>query len=127
MTAARALVLQQARSLEPTSFELPELGEDDGILRIEACGLCGTDHEQWSGHIIANYAYIPGHEIVGVIEAVGPRAAERWHVAVGDRVAVEVFLSCRQCAWHGRHGADDEACADLAWQRTKEFLARTLR
>ena len=96
--SARALVLRNARQLEPTTFDLPELGEDDGILRIEACGLCGTDHEQWSGHIGAAYAYIPGHEIVGVIDAVGPKAAERWKVSVGDRVAVEVFLSCRTCA-----------------------------
>lgn len=95
---ARALVLREARHLEPTSFTLPELGDDDGILRIEACGLCGTDHEQWSGHISAAYPYIPGHEIVGTIEAVGAAAAARWGVAVGDRVAVEVFLSCRVCA-----------------------------
>jgi len=40
---------------------------------------------------------VPGHETVGVIEALGPRAAERWGVAVGDRVAVEVFQSCREC------------------------------
>ncbi len=94
---ARALVLHEARRLEATTFELPTIGDDDGILRIEACGLCGTDHEQWSGHISAAYPYIPGHEIVGTIEAVGPSAAARWGVAVGDRVAVEVFLSCRAC------------------------------
>ena len=75
--SARALVLREARHLEPTTFDLPELGDDDGILRIEACGLCGTDHEQWSGHISAAYPYIPGHEIVGTIEAVGPAAAAR--------------------------------------------------
>ncbi len=40
---------------------------------------------------------MPGHESVGVIEAVGAAAAERWGVAVGDRVAVEVFQSCRAC------------------------------
>lgn len=95
--AARALVLREHRHLEPTTFALPELGDDDGLLRIEACGLCGTDHEQWSGHISASYPYIPGHEIVGVIDAVGLAAAERWGVKVGDRVAVEVFLSCREC------------------------------
>jgi alcohol dehydrogenase len=35
---------------------------------------------------------------VGRIAAIGPRAAERWGVAVGDRVAVECFQSCRECA-----------------------------
>ena len=80
------------------AFELPEIGDDDGLLRVEACGLCGTDHEQYTGELHLGHPFIPGHETVGVIEAVGAKAAERWHVAPGDRVAVEVFLSCRTCA-----------------------------
>jgi alcohol dehydrogenase len=40
---------------------------------------------------------VPGHESVGVIEAIGPAAADRWRVDAGDRVAVEVFQSCREC------------------------------
>ena len=55
-----------------------------------------TDHEQYTG-ALAGFAFVPGHETVGVIEAIGGRAAERWGVAVGDRVAVEVFQSCRAC------------------------------
>jgi alcohol dehydrogenase len=35
--------------------------------------------------------------VVGVVEAVGAAAAVRWGVSAGDRVAVEVFLSCREC------------------------------
>src|SRR5919112_782217 len=97
MAPARAQVLRQPHRLEATTFDRRPARPDDGILRIEACGLCGTDHEQWSGHITADYTYIPGHEIVGVVEHVGPAAAARWGVKVGDRVAVEVFLSCRQC------------------------------
>ena len=67
------------------------------MLRIEACGLCGTDHEQYSGALPAGDAVIPGHEAVGIIEEIGPAASERWQVAAGDRVAVEVFQSCRSC------------------------------
>src|SRR5207253_828535 len=76
---------------------MPHVGDDDGLLRIEACGLCGTDHEQYTGALPAGFAFVPGHESVGIIEAVGFRAAERWGVQAGDRVAVEVFLSCGQC------------------------------
>ena len=86
--------------------------DDDGLLRVAACGLCGTDHEQYTGALPAGFAFVPGHESVGVVEAVGARAAERWGVAVGDCVAVEVFQSCgalrrvpaggyRRCAHHG--------------------------
>jgi alcohol dehydrogenase len=95
---ASALVLRGPREFERHEISLPEIGDDDGILRIEACGLCGTDHEEYTGHITAPYRFIPGHEVVGVVEQAGDAALERWGVAVGDRVAVEVFMSCRQCA-----------------------------
>ena len=48
-------------------------------------------------HIPSRHAFIPGHEVVGTIEQVGRRAAERWGVQAGQRVAVEVFQSCREC------------------------------
>jgi alcohol dehydrogenase len=95
---ARALVLEEPRRLVEHRFPLPAIGEDDGLLRVEACGLCGTDHEQYTGALPAGFAFVPGHESVGIVEAIGPRAAERWGVQAGDRVAVEVFQSCGACA-----------------------------
>jgi alcohol dehydrogenase len=94
---ARALVLEEPRRLVARELPRPEIGEDDGLLRVEACGLCGTDHEQYTGALPAGFAFVPGHESVGTIEALGSRAAARWGVAVGDRVAVEVFQSCGAC------------------------------
>jgi threonine dehydrogenase-like Zn-dependent dehydrogenase len=41
---------------------------------------------------------VPGHEPLGRIAAIGDRAARRWGVDVGDRVAIETMLSCRFCA-----------------------------
>jgi alcohol dehydrogenase len=96
--AARALVLEAPEQLRPRPFDLPEVGDDDGLLRIEACGLCGTDHEQFTGALPAGFAFVPGHEAVGVVEAIGAAASARWGVTTGDRVAVEVFQSCRACA-----------------------------
>ena len=92
-----ALVLEAPWTLRRRELPCPQIGEDDGLLRVEACGLCGTDHEQFSGHLFGGFAFIPGHESVGVIEEIGPAAAARWGVAAGDRVAVEVFQSCRAC------------------------------
>src|SRR3954465_1666638 len=89
MTSSRALVLESPHRLVPRSLPLPAVGADDGLLRVEACGLCGTDHEQWTGHLAPPFAFVPGHETVGIIEALGGRAAARWGVQVGDRVAVE--------------------------------------
>lgn len=94
----RALVLEEPRRLEARRLPAPEVGDDDGVLRVEACGLCGTDHEQFTGGIRVAGPFVPGHEIVGVVEDVGSRAAERWGVAAGDRVAVVPFMACRACA-----------------------------
>lgn len=92
-----ALVLESPRKLVRRTLEVPDVGADDAVLKVEACGLCGTDHEQFTGHLPAAFSFVPGHETVGTIEALGHRAAGRWGVEVGDRVAVEVFQSCRVC------------------------------
>jgi alcohol dehydrogenase len=99
--------LEAPRRLEVRTFEVPDVGDGDAVLRVEACGLCGTDHEQFTGHLFPGYGFVPGHESVGIIAAIGPRASERWNVRVGDRVALEVFLSCREC----------DACRARAYQR----------
>ena len=67
MTSATGLVLTEPRSFERRSFDLPDVGEDDGLLRVEACGLCGIDHEQYTGHITNPHAFIPGHEGIGIV------------------------------------------------------------
>jgi len=43
---AEALVLTAPRRFERREIALPALGASDGLLRVEACGLCGTDHER---------------------------------------------------------------------------------
>lgn len=101
---ADALVLEAPRSLARRRFPVPEVGDDDAVLLVEACGLCGTDHELYTGALAPGFPFVPGHEAVGTIEAIGPRAAERWQVLAGDRVAVECFQSCRRCR---RCRADD--------------------
>ena len=50
--AARAMVLEAPRRLVARDVPRPEIGEDDGLLRVEACGLCGTDHEQYTLSLI---------------------------------------------------------------------------
>jgi threonine dehydrogenase-like Zn-dependent dehydrogenase len=73
---------------------LPRPGMDDGLLRVEATGVCGADRALFRS---GPGGIIPGHEIVGRVAALGEWAAERWGVEVGDRIAVEQFLSCGAC------------------------------
>ena len=113
---AEALVLAAPRRFERRRYALPDIGESEGVLRIEACGLCGTDHEQYTGHLASSHAFIPGHEVIGVLEAAGPRAQDRWGVSAGQRVAVEVFQSCRDC----------EACRAGLYRRCVKNGLRTM-
>jgi threonine dehydrogenase-like Zn-dependent dehydrogenase len=89
------------RRLEMRTREVPRVGPDEALLRVEGCGLCGSDIEQYRGHFTAKgivaYPLIPGHEPVGILEEVGPGAARAWGVRKGDRVALEPHLSCGLC------------------------------
>jgi threonine dehydrogenase-like Zn-dependent dehydrogenase len=92
-----AIVLTGPRALEPRELDIPEIDDDSAILRIEACGICGSDYEQFEGVLRTPVPVIPGHEPLGRIAKIGDRAARRWGVDVGDRVAVENMISCRFC------------------------------
>jgi len=94
----RAAVQTGPRTIEMREFRRPEIGPDAALLRVEANGICGSDIEIYRGHLGGERdPFIPGHEPLGIIEELGDRAAERWGVQVGDRVAVEVIVPCRAC------------------------------
>ena len=86
-----------ARTLEPKDVPMPDIDDDGALLELEACGICGSDYEQYEGMLRTPYPVIPGHEPLGKIAKIGDRAAARWGVDVGERVAVETMLSCRHC------------------------------
>ena len=92
-----AMVQTAPRRLEARDLPLPEIDANSALLRIEACGICGSDVEQFEGDLRTPMPAIPGHEPLGVIEQIGDGAARRWGVDAGDRVAVETMLSCRFC------------------------------
>ena len=92
-----AMVLTARRTLEPRDLPLPAIDADSGLVRIEACGICGSDYEQFEGMLRTPLPVVPGHEPLGIVAAIGDRAARRWGVDVGDRIAVETMLSCRHC------------------------------
>ena len=105
--AVRAAVLVKPRTLEAREFARPAIGPDDALLRIEACGICGSDYEQYEGaqpphEDYTPYPVVPGHEPLGVIEEIGARARQRWDVREGDRVAVRSGYGCGRCEACGR-------------------------
>ena len=96
----RAVVQTGPRQMEMREFPRPVIAgaEDGALLRVEACGICGSDVEQYKGSMGGRgLPMIPGHEPLGVIEEIAPATAARWGVSVGDRVAVEILIPCRSC------------------------------
>jgi L-iditol 2-dehydrogenase len=84
-----AAVQTDDRRIELREFPRPAIGADDGLLRVEACGICGSDMHAYLGHDERRPApLILGHEAAGVIVS-GPRA--------GERVAVNPLVTCRRC------------------------------
>lgn len=69
-------------------------GTGQVTIRIELVGVCGSDAHVYEGtHPYLNYPQVQGHEIVGIIDAVGPGT----HVPVGARVVVEPTVACGEC------------------------------
>lgn len=93
-----AMVQTDKRVLEPRDIAMPQIDDESAILKIEACGICGSDYEQYEGVLGTPMPAVPGHEPLGTIAAIGDGAARRWGVNVGDRVAVETMIACHCCS-----------------------------
>ena len=82
--------------LTPYEFERRELGPKDVVLDIKFAGICHSDihqvRQEWGPAI---FPMVPGHEIAGVVTAVGDSVTK---FAIGDLIGVGVFIdSCRVC------------------------------
>jgi L-iditol 2-dehydrogenase len=90
----RAAILHAPRTLRVERAAVPSLEPGDVRLRVTRAGLCGTDYSIWSGDRPVRYPRIMGHELLGVVEAVG---ADVTRVKPGERVALEPNYSCGEC------------------------------
>jgi threonine dehydrogenase-like Zn-dependent dehydrogenase len=98
-TSSRAVVQTGPRALELRELPLPgELPPGGALLRVEACGICGSDYEQYQGVMPGlPFPLIPGHEPVGTIVALSEEAQRSWRAGIGDRVCVETLIPCNAC------------------------------
>lgn len=74
----------------------PEPGPNEILVRVAACGICGTDQHIFEGDFFPSYPLIGGHELAGHVAAIGPQNFETV-VREGDRVAVDPCLFCGSC------------------------------
>ena len=87
--------------LSLTERDVPEPGPGEVLVRITACGVCFTDLNLLRGHYpFARFPVIPGHEITGVVAAVGPGVS--WP-EVGTAVGAQfLYDSCGHCDYCAR-------------------------
>lgn len=91
----KAMILTAPSTLAVVETTTPPVGDDEVLLRVRACGICGSDLHGWDGSSGRRQPpLIMGHELAGEIAAIGT-AVNGW--AVGDRVTVDSTLYCGAC------------------------------
>ncbi len=83
---------------EMREFPMPEIGDDEALLRIEVAGICGTDVKLYRKPTI-DAPVIMGHENIGVVERAGTKWQKIHGLAEGDRIFVEHYVGCMHCGW----------------------------
>jgi len=107
----RAMVLEEAgRPLRPAEIDMPVAGPGQVRLKVQACGICRTDLHVVDGELTEpKLPLVPGHQIVGVVDAVGESVAG---VTVGETVGVPwLGWTCGLCRYclSGRENLCEQA------------------
>lgn len=102
----RAVSLVEAERLEAVEIPAPEAGPGELRLRVSGCGICGSDLSSFKRGLFLG---VPGHEVAGVIDAVGA-GVEGWRA--GDAAVLQPSTGCGGC----------DQCAAGAYHRCIESL-----
>jgi L-iditol 2-dehydrogenase len=93
----RALLLSDYKTLSVVEMPTPAVDDEDVLVRVRACGICGSDIHGYDGSTGRRIPpLVMGHEAAGVVERVGRAVAG---VAAGDRVAFDSTVSCGACGF----------------------------
>ncbi len=90
----KALMIHQPNHVDVQDVPVPDPGPDGVLVRVAACGICGTDVHIFRGEYLGDYPVIPGHEFAGEVVATG---SDVRRFQIGDRVAVEPNIACDNC------------------------------
>jgi threonine dehydrogenase-like Zn-dependent dehydrogenase len=115
----RAAVMTAPGAMELRRYPYPAMDADSAVLKVEMCGVCGTDKHIFKGDATQIRGkpicpYIGGHEVIGTIAEIGQNAAavmeyDHQPLQVGDRVALAVEVNCGKC-WYCRNQYNNTTC-----------------
>lgn len=104
----RAVVFHEANNLSVGECPIPQIAAHEVLVKVHACGICGTDIHILHGEHIVKFPVIPGHEFSGeIVEAGG----EVTNVRVGDRVTVDPNIVDHTCLFCRR--GEIQLCENL--------------
>jgi len=90
-------LIQTGQPLEAQQVALPTIGPNDVLVRVMAAGICHSDaHYRAGTSPVTPLPMTLGHEVAGVIEAVGDAVT---HLKQGDRVCLHYLVTCGHCAY----------------------------
>jgi L-iditol 2-dehydrogenase len=91
----KALLLVEKERLEMADMPSPEIGDDELLVRVAACGICGSDVHGYDGSTGRRIPpIVMGHEAAGVVERVG---ADVQKFRAGDRITFDSTVYCGKC------------------------------
>lgn len=111
-----ALQCSGVNKLELVEFNKPEPLEDAAILKINLCGICGTDIHAIEGKRTIKFPFIPGHEIVARVDSMGKNANKFIKTIggdefnVGDSVTINPRITCGKCYYCKNFPQYQELC-----------------
>lgn len=93
----KAIILKNKNLVELGTFNDPVLKDDDVMIEVKYCGLCGSDLHKYEGRKTVRpltYPAILGHEISGIVKNIGKNVK---NFKVGDRVTADPNYACGEC------------------------------
>ncbi|GAA4614435.1 zinc-dependent alcohol dehydrogenase family protein [Saccharopolyspora hordei] len=122
----RAAIIDRPGSIRVGEVPDPKPGEGQLVVKVGACGICGTDLHIADGHFPPTpYPIVPGHEFAGEVVELGADVPGDWKV--GDRVAVDPSLFCGYCtpcrSGHGNLCENWNATGDTVDGAFAEYVA----
>ncbi len=95
-----AMVLLSPGKFKQETFQIPEIKDDQLLLKVEMVSICGSDRHLFDGtHKASSFPKILGHEIVGFVNQIGKQASRDYKLKIGDRVTVEPYITCNTCEY----------------------------
>jgi L-iditol 2-dehydrogenase len=93
----KALLLTEYKRMEVTEFDEPQVGPEDVLVQVEACGICGSDIHGYDGSTGRRIPpLVMGHEAAGIVVATGENVTD---LPQGTRVTFDSMVSCGRCGF----------------------------